>query len=199
MGSIDKLLSAIFPSKKEETIDNNKPYLQESLVRSEEFKTAIQQESETLENIKDILLRDFNYFLLMGTEPQYFQTFQAAGANGILIVAPNISGVVKHWSYLLDHLAEGVKRLDYRIQNTALQYFNTETGVKRIERYYLKPAISAVELPVKQLYGNITLEFVVIDEKPKYFKLLASHYSGRNYSPPLAFEELVAELFKASY
>lgn len=194
MGPIDKLLATLFPSKEAETIDNNKPYLQESLVRSADFWATMATETETINAIKSMLQRDFNYHLLMGTQPQYFQKFIAAGANGILVVAPNISGIVKLWSYLLEDCVATVKQLDYRLQSNALQYFNTDFGVKRVERYYFKPTSATVEIPAKQAYGNITLELVIIDEKPKYFKILASHYSGRNYVAPLPFEELIAAL-----
>ena len=70
--------------------------------------------------------------------------------------------------------------------------------VKETEKFYFKPPL---QLPkegelISQLYGNISLEKIRINQQPSYFKLLASVYSDRLYYDAKPFDELMDRLFE---
>ena len=49
---------------------------------------------------------------------------------------------------------------------------------------------------MSQLYGNISLEKIRINQQPSYFKLLASVYSDRLYYDAKPFDDLMDQLFE---
>lgn len=62
-------------------------------------------------------------------------------------------------------------------------------------KYYLKPSIKLMtEIPSVQLFGNITLELIMRNEKPFRFLLKANYYSDRNYQKEQAFQEIFSLL-----
>jgi hypothetical protein len=70
--------------------------------------------------------------------------------------------------------------------------------VKETEKFYFKPPL---QLPkegelISQLYGNISLEKIRINQQPSYFKLLASVYSDRLYYDAKPFDDLMDRLFE---
>jgi hypothetical protein len=70
--------------------------------------------------------------------------------------------------------------------------------VKETEKFYFKPPL---QLPkegelISQLYGNISLEKIRINQQPSYFKLLASVYSDRLYYDAQPFDDLMDRLFE---
>lgn len=58
-------------------------------------------------------------------------------------------------------------------------------------KYYLKPSLKLMtEMPSEQLYGNITIELVLKNDKPFRLLLRANYYSDRNYKAELEFEKI---------
>jgi hypothetical protein len=70
--------------------------------------------------------------------------------------------------------------------------------VKQTEKFYFKPPLQMPQEgePITQLYGNISLEKVSINNTPSYIKLLAAIYSDRNYQDAKPFDELMDKLFE---
>lgn len=68
--------------------------------------------------------------------------------------------------------------------------------VEIIERHYLKPKINLDNIILEQQFGNIIIEFRMIDEKSFDLQLQVHYYSGRNYSEAFPFDDLLSILFK---
>jgi hypothetical protein len=49
---------------------------------------------------------------------------------------------------------------------------------------------------ISQLYGNVAIEKITLNNQPNYLKVLATFYSDRLYQDPMPFEELVNQLFE---
>jgi hypothetical protein len=49
-------------------------------------------------------------------------------------------------------------------------------------------------MPLEQKFGNIHVEFLTINDKPDYIKLMANVYSDRNYREAESFENLLVAL-----
>jgi hypothetical protein len=69
--------------------------------------------------------------------------------------------------------------------------------VKTTEKFYFKPPIQnplSDEL-LTQLYGNISIEKISINNQPNYLKVLATYYSDRLYQDPKPFDQFLDQLF----
>lgn len=71
--------------------------------------------------------------------------------------------------------------------------------VKVTEKFYFKPPL---KIPlqnqlISQLYGNIVIEKVSVDNQPNYLKFLATFYSDRLYQEPMPYDQLLDRLFDA--
>ena len=71
--------------------------------------------------------------------------------------------------------------------------------VRTTEKLYLKPPVSAEDLmnKIDQLYGNISIEKIYLDNKPNYLKVLVTLYSDRQYHDAKPFDQFMDKLFKA--
>ncbi|MCC5939075.1 MAG: hypothetical protein JJU34_17480 [Lunatimonas sp.] len=70
--------------------------------------------------------------------------------------------------------------------------------VRITEKLYYKPPFStaAPDEPIDQLFGNVSIEKVSIDNKPSFLKVLVTVYSDRMYLPAQPFSEFIEQVFK---
>ena len=71
--------------------------------------------------------------------------------------------------------------------------------VRVTEKYYFKPPLSAADLDNKidQLFGNISLEKIYLNNKPNFLKVLVTVYADRLYLKAAPFDRFMDQLFKA--
>lgn len=193
MAFLDDLLKKIFPERKKD-----RPVeVQEELRRSESYLQAY-QEWKSSGQAED-LMRKIKKSLQMkqcGTEGLYpVHLFNSAAANGFAIsYHPTISR--QEFRFLLDYLRDRVLDMGYRLANTDHQIRDKETYVQATEKHYLKPPLSPAEAKkAEQHYGNILLEYVLIDNQPSYLKLMVTIYTDHLYTKAHSYDELVERLF----
>lgn len=125
--------------------------------------------------------------------------FESPYANGFAVTYDNPL-VPKSFSYLFLAFSRRVLDLGYRQVSLDRKLEEVNGQVKVTEKFYFKPPLqrpSEDEL-ISQLYGNITLEKVTIDNQPSYLKFLATVYSDRLFQNAKPFDQLIDRLFKAS-
>ncbi|PIQ47026.1 MAG: hypothetical protein COW03_17035 [Cytophagales bacterium CG12_big_fil_rev_8_21_14_0_65_40_12] len=97
---------------------------------------------------------------------------------------------------LFDFFKEKALDFNYKLAQKDRRIIDRETYEEVIEKWYLKPQAEPLEKnKFNQLYGNILIEYVLIDRKPSYIKLMANIYQDRMYSKALNFDELIEKLF----
>lgn len=118
-------------------------------------------------------------------------------ANGFAVsYAPHLTA--KEFQHLFEYLKDQVATMDYRVVNADRRIKDKLTYVETIEKYYLKPPLHRGEIAqgsINQLYGNVAVEHVLIDDRPSYIKVQASVYSDRLYQDALHFDDFVEKLF----
>ncbi len=115
-------------------------------------------------------------------------------ANGFFF-NPSIGIKASSFAFLLDYFRDICLETDYQLYNSKRTYEEVPTGVKRSERYYLKPNLDVgLTIPIDQKFGNIQLDLVIINEIPSYLKVMVSVYSDRNYRNAEPFEEFMEGL-----
>ncbi len=102
------------------------------------------------------------------------------------------------FSNLFLAFAQRVLALGYQQVSLDRKLEEVNDQVRATEKFYFKPPI---QLPgdnelISQLYGNVAIEKITLNNQPNYLKVLATFYSDRLYQDPLPFEELVNQLFE---
>ena len=108
--------------------------------------------------------------------------------NGIVGLAyhPGNDGTLDQCRAYLYQLKERHLEIGY-VKKLALRQVKGSTEVLS---YYLKPSMRLQNsLPAEQLYGNVTLEIKVINNKIKHLKAVTTYYSDANYKLVRDWEE----------
>ena len=126
-----------------------------------------------------------------------------------LLDLPSAKGIILHHkneneyfnlAFLADLIQEKIKEFGYANYQSKIETEELGNEIKVIESHYLKVSIknliNSEAGGQNQLYGNILLENIMVNNQPKYLKILATYYHGRNYSTPLAFSEYLNKVFR---
>ncbi|MCS7004978.1 MAG: hypothetical protein NZM38_06590 [Cytophagales bacterium] len=126
--------------------------------------------------------------------------YESPQANGWAITCSKFDYSPEEYRNFFDYLKEKVLALNYFLQFSERRMTDKGDFVETLEKYYLKPHIPLQDFqqPFHQLYGNITIDYIVVDDTPSYIKFLSTVYNDRYYNKPLPFDELVAYLFDAN-
>lgn len=193
MALFDDLFNKLFPERQK-----NRPVeVQEELRRSESYLQAYTEWKNSGQAVELMRKVEKSYEMKKGgIEGLYpIHLFNSAAANGFaLSYHPTISR--QEFRFLLDYLRDRVLALGYRLANTDHQIRDKETYIQTTEKHYLKPPISrAAAKKSEQRYGNILLEYVLIDNQPSYLKLMVTIYTDHLYSKAQSYDELIEKLF----
>ncbi len=104
----------------------------------------------------------------------------------------------KSFSRLFLAFSQRLLALGYENVSLDRKFEEINDQVKVTEKFYFKPPL---QLPaegelISQLYGNVALEKVTIDNEPSYIKLLATVYSDRLYQDAKPFDQLMDGIFE---
>jgi hypothetical protein len=98
--------------------------------------------------------------------------------------------------------AFGRRMLDLGYQRVSLdrKIEEIQENVRTTEKQYFKPPLNTADLTQKidQLFGNVSIEKVSINEKPSYLKILVTVYSDHLYRQAKPFDLFVEELFEST-
>ncbi|HOY13665.1 MAG TPA: hypothetical protein PLY70_11015 [Saprospiraceae bacterium] len=88
-----------------------------------------------------------------------------------------------------------IKEMNYIIKLADVMTRSRDENIETIYKIYLKPSHRLqIEEKAKQLYGNLQIEYLLINNKPMRISLKASKYSDQNYAEALPFEQLLEML-----
>lgn len=191
MAFLEDLFNKLFPEKTNRPVE-----VQEELHRSSAYLNTYEEWKQSPEAATLLRRVEKSYHMQKNqTEGLYpVHLFNSAAANGFaLSYHPSISRQEFH--YLLDYWRDRVLSLGYRLANTDRQIKDKETYIQTTEKHYLKPPINRKPPKTEQRYGNILLEYVLIDNQPSYLKLMVTIYTDHLFTKAEPFEELVEFLF----
>ena len=192
MDFLDNLWNQWFPDKKEK----RKIQVLEELHRSESYEAAYLS-WRTGKEVEDLIKAvERSYYLkknqIQGEYPIHL--FHSAAANGFaLTYHPGLSP--RTFQFLLDFWRDRMIALGYRLANTDRQIREKEHFVETIEKHYLKPPLTKNSPVAEQRFGNVLLEYVLVDQEPSYLKVMATIYSDRLFTEAQPFDDLLEHLF----
>jgi hypothetical protein len=180
--------------------DKNTPILSGKLERAEKFRASYASwlDSESRFGQLEKLFDAYKQASAGNAFEGNLQIYTSPQANGFFFNT-GFNFPPEHYAFLIDYFKELVLEADYRLYLSDTKTIEGPNGIKTTDRHYLKPGkIDAVDFPIDQKYGNISIELVKLDEQPSYVKVMSGVYSDRNYQDPEPFSDLVAQLFDAT-
>jgi len=153
--------------------------------------------SEAAKSLFSLIYRNYHYKRTQINESPEVHLFTSSYANGFAI-SYEAPLDLSSFSLLFLGLSRRVLALGYQQVSLDRKLEEINEQVKQTEKFYFKPPLQMPQEgePITQLYGNISLEKVSINNTPSYIKLLAAIYSDRNYQEAKPFDELMDKLFE---
>lgn len=190
MTFFDQVYSKLFPTRK----PTGKSLVHEPIVRNQSYLKAYNFWKHSIPR-KDLVSAIGNSYRLK--EQGYVgqpdvHLLDTRYSNGFAISYDDTLDK-KELQFLFDWFAEKIEQLGYKRSASDILIAEKENYVESKEKHYLKP-ITNNETPVEQKYGNIHIEYILIDDRPSYLKLVANVYSDRMYQTPQKFENLAEYL-----
>lgn len=192
MKFIDELLGGLFPNK------DRKVSIRENFTVSGEEETRVSHWMISPEGRALVKQIYDNYHLKMtgvNMQPEV-HVLQSPYANGFAVTFQDPL-TEKTFSNLFFGLVQGVSGLGYRRVSLDRKIEETHEQVKVTEKCYLKPPLSANDLKSKinQLFGNVSIEKIYVNNIPSYLKVLVTVYADSLYHKALPFDRFMEEIF----
>ena len=192
----DDLFKKVFKPDLDAPLNHKENYtLKEETITDAVDWTKTEEGKKMLE----LIYKNYHFKKSQINERPQVHLFQSPYANGFAI-SYEFPFDEKSFSQLFLAFSQRVLDLGYRQVSLDRKLEEINDQVKLTEKFYFKPPIQAPrsgEL-ISQLYGNVTLEKVSIDNHPGYIKFLVTVYSDRLYKDPKPFDQLMDLLFEVN-
>jgi hypothetical protein len=194
----DKLVEKIFPAKLK---GDPTTIVHEIIRRSDREKQEYQKWKEREDSnqwLKEIE-QAYHYKKTQIRSTIDVHLFSSNGANGFAVTYhPSMNK--KDFQHLFDFFKEQTLGMGYRVASSDRRIADRGNFIETKDKYYLKPPLNAADLdsvPIlcDQLYGNVLIEQILVNDKPSYIKLLVSFYSDRMYKEARSYDEFIERLF----
>lgn len=191
---IDDVLGKLFP-KKDKNLN-----IKENFVQTEENKETVEKWMESPEGKNTMALISKNYHFKtsgMNNTPEV-HILNSPYANGFA-VSFDAPLTEKTFSNLFFAFGRRIVDLGYTRVSLDRKIEDVNDKVRTTEKQYFKPPLSAADFSKKisQLYGNVSVEKVSINDEPSYLKVLVTVYSDHLYQDAFPFEEFIDHLFQS--
>jgi hypothetical protein len=97
---------------------------------------------------------------------------------------------------LADAFKDRVLELGYSLYMSDERHFARKDYAEVIQRHYLKPTLIMQDGKVDQRYGNIIIEYRLIDNAPYDLKFSVQYYHDHKYTYPLPYKQLLEALLQ---
>ncbi|TDQ14998.1 hypothetical protein DFQ04_2882 [Algoriphagus boseongensis] len=191
---LDDLFKKVFNTEAKQPVN----FKENFTVKEGDFKEVeVWQNSEEAEKLFALVYKNYHFKRTNIQEHPQVHVFSSPYANGFA-VSYEAPFDPKSFSLLFLALSRRILDLGYRQVSLDRKFEEINEQVRLTEKFYFKPPIQDIsegEL-ISQLFGNIALEKISIDNQPSYIKLLATVYSDRLYHDADTFDNLMDRLFE---
>ncbi len=195
MISIKELLQQVFPNP-ENITSGKEPILRENISRNERFLEGFVswRDSKSARTLFRVLADAIKKGGKLNDEHVDIGYYTDRGIEGLLIRSFK-GGDKQKFQYLIEFVRERILQLNYRLYHGIEEHREQNGKIRSLEEYYLKPSVRSRLYPLKQEFGNITLELNLLNDEVQFLKIVASTYSGYNYEEPKPLPELLLSVF----
>ena len=194
MKFIDNLLDKLF------TGNSNRAVIRENFTRSESEEQEVSLWLTGEEGVKVLKMIYDNYHFKragINKDPEVHY-YHSSYANGFA-VSYTTPFNTETFTKLFFGLGQQMLGMGYRRVSMDRKIDEINDQVRTTEKLYFKPLVSVDEVSdkINQLFGNVSIEKISLDNKPNYLKVLVTLYSDRQYHEAKSFDQFMDELFKA--
>lgn len=191
---IDDVLGKLFP-KKAQGLN-----IKENFVQTESEIEAIGSWMSSPEGKNTMALIAKNYHFKtsgMNSHPEV-HVLKSPYANGFAVSFEEPL-TEKTFSNLFFAFGRRIVDLGYSRVSLDRKIEDINEKVRTTEKQYFKPPLSNADFTQKidQLYGNVSVEKVSINDKPSYLKVLVTVYSDHLYKDASSFDEFIDNIFES--
>ncbi len=189
----DDLFGKVFKTADKAPVKHKENFEIKEMDYEETKDWLVQEEGRSL---LALLYKNYHYKKLQINESPQTHILDSKYAQGFAIsYEPPINP--KTFSLLFLGFAQRVLALGYQQVSLDRKMEEVDDQVRTVEKFYFKPPL---QLPVQgeslsQLYGNLAIEKVTLNNQPNYLKVLATYYSDRLYHDPKPFDLFLDRLF----
>jgi hypothetical protein len=193
---LDDLFNKVFKSS-EKTPMNHK----ENIVQKEEELANVRNWMESKEGLKLFaqISKSYHFKTIHIEERPQTHILDSKYAKGFAITYDDPLDE-QTFSLLFLAFAQRVLALGYRQVSLDRKMEEINDQVRVTDKFYFKPPLKDLvdnEL-ISQLYGNISVEKISVNNQPNYLKVLATFYSDRLYHDPKPFDQFLDHLFEST-
>ncbi|MFL0683926.1 MAG: hypothetical protein ACJLTB_12000 [Algoriphagus aquaeductus] len=191
---LDDLLKKVFKASEKLPVNVKENF---QLKESDQKDLDDWLETSASRQLYALVYKNYHFKRTQINETPQVHIFTSPYANGFAVTyEPPFDP--KTFSRFFLGLSRRVIDLGYEQVSLDRKYEEVNERVKVTEKFYFKPPL---QLPgegelISQLYGNISLEKISIDNHPSYIKLLAAVYSDRLYQDAKPFDLLMDRIFE---
>ncbi len=100
------------------------------------------------------------------------------------------------FQHFFEYLKEQVKAQGYVLQLSDSKTILKKDVAETKERHYLKPRfkLNDEQTKINQAYGNVTIEYFKINDKPDHLKFYLHYYHDHKYTEALIAEDLIVKV-----
>ncbi|MFA0962909.1 hypothetical protein AB9P05_13985 [Roseivirga sp. BDSF3-8] len=190
MSYIDDILSRLFPRK-----NRHASVVHEVIRRSEDYMGRYREWVDTGAGLWMQEMGKAYYYKQAGIGHQLeVHLLHSPYANGFAVFFQE-EVARQQARFILDQLRDRVLNSGYRLAQSDRRVTERDNKVKEVEKHYLKPPLSNQSDDIDQLYGNVAIELIFVNNRADHLKLTASVYSDRLYKEAKPFDELASALF----
>lgn len=193
MSFAEDIIERLFPH----SFSPNEPLVSETLERSKNDKVGYKKWLQHNKQKELSQIYSLSYFLKKKhiTCSANVHIFNSRSANAFSISCAEYIDT-KSFQHYFDYLKNTVISFGYVLNRSDREIIDRTHYVETIDRHYLKfPEVFELGAKCPQLYGNIMIEHITIDDKPSYIKLMATYQTDSQFTEPISFDELTRIIF----
>lgn len=112
------------------------------------------------------------------------------GADGIALICNEFE--TDFFRIFIDHIRELIRSEGYYLYTSDVRLLDKDGTEILAERHYLKPSVPLqLNESNEQVFGNITLEYIMREGHADHVKILRTYHSDRTFRAPRPFDELI--------
>ncbi len=191
---LDDLFKKVFSTSEKLPINVKENFL---VKQSEWADLESWLQTQDSKNLFALIYKNYHFKRTQINETPQVHIFSSPYANGFAVsYEPPFD--IKSFSRLFLGFSRRILGLGYSQVSLDRKYEEVNDRVKVTEKFYFKPPL---QLPVEgelisQIYGNVSLEKISIDNQPSYIKLLTTVYSDRLFQDAKPFDQFLDCLFE---
>ena len=159
-------------------------------------RIQVWSKSEEAKSIFDLIYTNYHFKKAGINDSPQVHLFSTKYANGFAITfEPPLTSVTFSDFFLT--LSQRILVLGYKQVSLDRKMEEKAEQVIETEKFYFKPPLQAPEEGelISQLFGNVALEKITVNNQPSYLKMLVTVYSDRLYQDAWPFEEMMDRIF----